>query len=95
MQNYRLKYIFYSNWKQFQVFKIAKFEFNVTVHLAYRQNAPSCDPLKHLFDITHLLVKCEVNEWNLMDEMANLQFYQNWKNRAKWIEVSVKFHLLA
>ena len=25
-QNYRLKY-FYSNWKQFQVFKIAKFEF--------------------------------------------------------------------
>ena len=27
-----LKYFFYSNWKQFQVFKIAKFEFNVTVH---------------------------------------------------------------
>ena len=24
---------------------IAKFEFKVTVHLAYGQNAPSCDPL--------------------------------------------------
>ena len=33
LRNYRLKYIFfYSNWKQFQVFKMAKFEFKVTVH---------------------------------------------------------------
>ena len=30
-QNYRLKF-FYSNWKQFQVYKIAKLEFKVTVH---------------------------------------------------------------
>ena len=29
LQNYRL---FYSNWKQFQFFKIEKFEFKVTVH---------------------------------------------------------------
>ena len=32
LQNYRLKKFLYSNWKQFQVFKIAKFEFKVTVH---------------------------------------------------------------
>ena len=38
--------IYYSNWKQFQVFKIGKFEFKVTVG-AYGQNAPSCDPLNH------------------------------------------------
>ena len=31
-QNYRLKKSFNFNWKQFQVFKIAKFEFKVTVH---------------------------------------------------------------
>ena len=31
-QNYRLKKSFYSNWKQFQVFKIAKLEFKVTLH---------------------------------------------------------------
>ena len=31
-QNYMLKWFFYSNWTQFQVFKIAKFEFKVTVH---------------------------------------------------------------
>ena len=29
------KNFFYSNWKQFQVFKIAKFEFNVTVHYGW------------------------------------------------------------
>ena len=32
-QNYTwLKKFFYLNWKQFRVFKIAKFEFKVTVH---------------------------------------------------------------
>ena len=31
-QGYRLKQFFYSNWKQFQVFKIVRCEFNVTVH---------------------------------------------------------------
>ena len=46
-QNYKLKYHFYSNLKQFQVFKIAKFEFKETVYytIAYWQNVPSCDPL--------------------------------------------------
>ena len=49
-QNYRLEYLFYSNWKQFQVFKIAKLEFKVTVYtMAYGQNAHSCDPL----NVTH------------------------------------------
>ena len=38
-QNYRLRWFFYSNWKQFQVFKIAEFEFKVTVHYGlYGQN---------------------------------------------------------
>ena len=31
-QNKRLNLFFHSNWKQFRVFKIAKFEFTVTVH---------------------------------------------------------------
>ena len=44
-QNYRLKLLFYSNWKYFQVFKIAKFEFGVTVHYGLWKNAPSCEPL--------------------------------------------------
>ena len=45
MQNYRLKSFFYNNWKQFQVFKKAKFEFKVTVHYGLWENASSCDPL--------------------------------------------------
>ena len=32
LQEYRLKQFFYSNWKQFQVFKIVNFEFKVTVY---------------------------------------------------------------
>ena len=35
---YRLKLVFeYSNWKQFQVFKIVKFEFKVKVRYCLRQ----------------------------------------------------------
>ena len=35
-----------------KVFKIAKFEFKVTVHNSlYGQNVPSCDPLKEPDDI--------------------------------------------
>ena len=30
--DYRLKWFFYSNWKQFREFEIPKFEFKVTVH---------------------------------------------------------------
>ena len=37
--------IVYSNWKKIQVFKIAKFEFKVTVQYGQWQNASSCDPL--------------------------------------------------
>ena len=43
--------MFYSNWKQFQVFKIAKIEFNVTVHYGLWANAFSCDTLKSLCTI--------------------------------------------
>ena len=32
---YWLKLFFYSNWNQFQVFKIAKFEIKVTVHYGH------------------------------------------------------------
>ena len=32
LQHYKLKWFFYCNWKQFQVFKRAKFEFKVIVH---------------------------------------------------------------
>ena len=56
-QNYRLKYFFYSSWKKFQVFKIVKFEFKVTVHyIAYGQNAPSCDPL-------NTYVTSKIDDW--------------------------------
>ena len=34
---------------KFQVFKIAKFEFKVTVHYGYGQIEPNCDPLTWLF----------------------------------------------
>ena len=33
------------NWTQFLVFKIAKFEFKVTVHYGLWEKAPSCDSL--------------------------------------------------
>ena len=41
----------YCNWKQFQISKIAKVEFKITVHnaMAYGQSAPSCDPLIILY----------------------------------------------
>ena len=48
LQNYRIKYFFYSNWKQFQVFKIAKFELKVTVHCGLLEKAPSCDSLTNI-----------------------------------------------
>ena len=35
----------YSNWKQFQIFKIAKVEFKVTVRYGLWEKAPICDPL--------------------------------------------------
>ena len=44
-QNYRLKEFFYCNLKQFQIFKIAKFEFKVTVHYGLWANSSSCVPL--------------------------------------------------
>ena len=49
-QNYKLKSFFYSNWKQFQVFKIAKIEFKVTVHYNLWANVPSYDPLSVVED---------------------------------------------
>ena len=45
-QNCRLKLFFYSNWKQFQVFKITKFEFKVTVHYGLWANCTQLWPLK-------------------------------------------------
>ena len=37
--------LFYCNFKNFQVLKIAKFEFiKVTLTMTYEQNTPSCDP---------------------------------------------------
>ena len=45
-QNYRLKRFFYSNWKQFLVFKIAKFEFMVTVHYSLWAKCTQLWPLK-------------------------------------------------
>ena len=44
-QNYRLKYIFYSNWKQFQVLKIVKLNLRWQYTKVYGQNAPTCDPV--------------------------------------------------
>ena len=42
-ENYKLKWFFYSNWKQFQVLKTTKFEFKVTVH--YYSLWAKCTPL--------------------------------------------------
>ena len=39
-KNYRLKLFFYTNWKQFQILKIAKFEFGVTVHHGLWEKMP-------------------------------------------------------
>ena len=44
--NYRLKKFFYSNQKQFQVFKIAKFEFKVTVHCGLLSKCTQWCPLQ-------------------------------------------------
>ena len=41
-QNCKLEWTFYSNWKQFQIFKIAKLEFKVTVHYGLWGKTPSC-----------------------------------------------------
>ena len=38
--------IFYSKLKQFQAFKIAKFEFKVSVYYGLWETTPSCDRLK-------------------------------------------------
>ena len=38
---------FYSNWKQFQVFKIGKFEFKVTVHYSLWAKCTQLWPLKY------------------------------------------------
>ena len=43
---FQMIFFFYSNWKQFQVCKIAKFEFKVTVHYG---KTPSCDALIQRF----------------------------------------------
>ena len=52
LQNFRLLKFFYSHWKQFQVFQIAKFEFKVnrkkTYIITYGQNVPSCDLLNNV-----------------------------------------------
>ena len=58
LQNCRLKYLFIylfiffcSNWKQFLFFKIAHFEFKVTVHyMAYGKNTQ----MGHLKEVLHL-----------------------------------------
>ena len=59
LKKYRLKYFFYSNWKQFQVFKIAKFEFKVIVHYGLWAKCTQLWPLKgvlHLWPILWLFM---------------------------------------
>ena len=52
-QNYRLNSFFYSNWKQFQVVEIAKFEFSVTVHCGLCGKSTKLWPLKQLKTRVH------------------------------------------
>ena len=44
-QDCRLKNFFYSNWKQFQAFKITNFDLKITVHYGLWAKCTSCDPL--------------------------------------------------
>ena len=53
LQNQRLKYIFTVFENNFQVFEIAKFEFKVTVTMAYGIKAPRCDPLREHHSYYH------------------------------------------
>ena len=45
---HRRKWFFYSNWKQFQVFKKVKFEFKVTVHYSLWTKCIQLWPLKYV-----------------------------------------------
>ena len=44
-QDCRLKYFFYFNWKHFQLFKIAQFEFKVTVIYGLWEHTQLLTPL--------------------------------------------------
>ena len=46
LQNYGLKYLFYSNWKQLQVFEITKCELKVTIHYSLWAKCTQLWPLK-------------------------------------------------
>ena len=54
---------------QFQVLKIAKFEFKVTVHRTYGQNTATCDPLtgSHWRDKAGRLSWSPISEHSLND----------------------------
>ena len=59
-------HFFYSNWKQFQFFKIAKFEFKVTVHYGLWKKGPSFDPLKDVCVYNHFSQLHTETYWKIL-----------------------------
>ena len=57
----KIKYCFYLNWKQFQIFKIAVFEFKETIHCVLWEKAPSCIPLKKLEEMKQRKASVKIN----------------------------------
>ena len=58
--------------KQFQVFKIAKLEFKITVHYSLWANVPSCDPLNLLIATRAITLKKKVICINILKGIGNL-----------------------
>ena len=85
--------LFYSNWKQFQVFLTAKIEFRVKKYtVAYGKTVPSCDPLANQlqsYSSSYPLIIKDSITWK------KILFYRHrGRSRVCWSEIFTFFFIL-